>query len=110
MIMINFFNHDIHTYIHTYGCWVQESGLAYLHVGLEIVFSSTAKGAQGALVAFQARVDDHVPLPVALAFDDQSAHRTLEWFAAVLRRALRARKNNITTRNSIPFLHLHICT
>lgn len=26
-------------------------------------------------------------LPVALAFDDQSAHRTLEWFAAILGRA-----------------------
>lgn len=91
-------------------CWVREWGLAHLHVGLEIVFSSTAKGAQGALVAFQARVDDHVPLPVALAFDDQSANRTLEWFAAVLRRTLRARKNIIMMRKSIHFLHLHICT
>lgn len=84
-------------------------------MGLEIVFASAAKGAQGALVAFQARVDDHVPLPVALAFDDQPAHRTLEWFAAVLRRALRARKNIITRRKSIDFLkhrrkYLHICT
>lgn len=84
-------------------------------MGLEIVFSSTAKGAQRALVAFQARVDDHVPLPVALTFDDQSAHRTLEWFAAVLRRALRARKNIIERRKSIDFLtqrlkYLHIRT
>lgn len=60
----------------------------HLHVGLEIVFASTAEGTQGTLVAFQACVDDHVSLPVALAFDDQSTHRTLEWFSTILRRAL----------------------
>lgn len=69
----------------------------HLHVGLKIVFASTAKRTQGTLVAFQACVDDHVSLPVALAFDDQSTHRTLEWFATILRRALRALKNNVTT-------------
>lgn len=58
-------------------------------MGLEIVFASTAEGTQGTLVAFQACVDDHVSLPVALAFDDQSTHRTLEWFAPILGRALR---------------------
>lgn len=58
-------------------------------MGLEIVFASTAEGTQGTLVAFQACVDDHVSLPVALAFDDQSTHRTLEWFPTILRRALR---------------------
>lgn len=65
-------------------------------MGLKIVFASTAKGTQGTLVAFQACVDDHVSLPVALAFDDQSTHRTLEWFATILRRALRAPKNIVT--------------
>lgn len=53
-------------------------------MGLEIVFASTAKRTQGTLVAFQACVDDHVSLPVALAFDDQSAHRTLERFSTIL--------------------------
>ena len=65
---------------------------SYLHVGLKIVFASTAEGTQGTLVAFQACVDDHVSLPVALAFDDQSTHRTLEWFATILRRALRGQQ------------------
>lgn len=53
-------------------------------MGLEIVFASAAEGTQGTLVAFQARVDDHVSLPVALAFDDQSTHGTLERLPAVL--------------------------
>lgn len=57
-------------------------------MGLEIVFASAAEGAQGTLVAFQACVDNHVSLPVALSFDDQSTHRTLERFATILRRAL----------------------
>jgi len=64
-----------------------------LHVGLEIVFASTAKGTQWTLMAFQARVNDHVSLPIALAFDDQSTHRTLERFATILRGALREPKN-----------------
>lgn len=68
-------------------------------MGLEIVFTSATKGTQGALVAFQACVDDHVSLPVALAFDDQPADRTLEWFATILRRALRAPENIITRNN-----------
>lgn len=63
-----------------------------LHVGLEIVFASTAEGTQRTLMAFQACVDDHVSLPVALAFDDQATHRTLEWFATILRRALMGTK------------------
>lgn len=58
-------------------------------MGLEIVFASTAEGTQRTLVAFQARVDDHVSLPITLAFDDQSTHRTLEWFSTILRRTLR---------------------
>lgn len=65
-------------------------------MGLKIVFASTAEGTQGTLVAFQACVDDHVSLPVALAFDYQSTHRTLEWFAAILRRALRTPKDSVT--------------
>lgn len=56
-------------------------------MGLEIVFASTAKGTQGTLVAFQACVDDHVSLPVALAFDDQSTHWTLERLSTILRGA-----------------------
>lgn len=63
-----------------------------LHVRLEIVFASTAEGTQRTLMAFQACVDDHVSLPVALAFDDQATHRTLEWFATILRRALMGTK------------------
>lgn len=59
---------------------------SHLHVRLEIVFASAAEGTQRTLVAFQACVDDHVSLPVALAFDDQSAYRTLERFASILRR------------------------
>lgn len=62
-------------------------------MGLKIVFASTAEWTQGTLVAFQACVDDHVSLPVALAFNDKSTHRTLEWFATILRRALRTPKN-----------------
>lgn len=46
-------------------------------------------------MAFQACVDDHVSLPVALAFDDQSTHRTLERFATILGRALRAAKTTL---------------
>lgn len=61
-------------------------------MGLEIVFASTAEGTQRTLMAFQACVDDHVSLPVALAFDDQATHRTLEWFATILRRALMGTK------------------
>lgn len=68
----------------------------HLHVGLKIVFASTAEGTQGTLVAFQACVDDHVSLPIALAFDDQSTHRTLKRFASILRGALRAPKNIVT--------------
>lgn len=74
----------------------EENVSPHLHVGLQIVFASTAKGTQGTLVAFQARVDDHVSLPVALALDDQSTHRTLEWFPAILRRALRTPDNTLT--------------
>lgn len=66
-------------------------------MGLEIVFASTAKGTQGTLVAFQACVDDHVSLPVALAFDDQSTHRTLEWLPTILRGALMVQENIVTT-------------
>lgn len=58
-------------------------------MGLEIVFASAAERTQRTLVAFQACVDDHVSLPVALAFDDQATNRTLEWFATILRRALK---------------------
>lgn len=47
-------------------------------------------------MAFQACVDHHVSLPVALAFDDQSTHRTLEWFATILRGAFRQPKQIIT--------------
>lgn len=78
-------------------------------MGLEIVFASTAEGTQGTLVAFQARVDDHVSLPVALAFDDQSTHRTLEWFATILRRALRAQKTLLPfTKNTQGVLSLFV--
>ena len=65
-------------------------------MGLEIVFASAAEGTQGTLVAFQARVDDHVSLPVALAFDDQPAHRTLEWLAPVFRRTLRRENHDLS--------------
>lgn len=88
-------------------------------MGLEIVFASAAKGTQGTLVAFQARVDDHVSLPVALAFDDQSTHRTLERLPAVLRGALMAQENIVSAyRNqsaglksgylSTPFPKIHL--
>lgn len=66
-------------------------------MGLEIVFASTAKGTQGTLVAFQACVDDHVSLPVALAFDDQSTHRTLERLSTILRGALMVQENTVST-------------
>lgn len=52
---------------------------------LEIVFASAAEGTQRTLVAFQTRVNHHVSLPVALAFDDQAAHGALEGLPAVLR-------------------------
>lgn len=69
--------------------------MSNLHVRLEIVFASTTEGTQWTLMAFQACVNDHMSLPVALAFDDQSAHRTLEWLPTILRRALREPKNTV---------------
>lgn len=59
--------------------------LTHLHVGLEIVFASTAEGAEGTLVALEACVDHHVSLPVALALDDQAAHWALKWLPSLLR-------------------------
>lgn len=59
---------------------------SHLHVRLEIVFASAAEGTQRTLVAFQTRVNHHVSLPVALAFDDQAAHGALKGLPAVLRR------------------------
>ena len=63
----------------------EEERPSHLHVRLEIVFASTAEGTQWTLVAFQACVNYHVSLPVALAFDDQPTHRTLERLATILR-------------------------
>lgn len=60
-----------------------------LHVWLEIVFTSTSKGTEGTLVAFQACVDHHVPLPVALSFDHQTAYWALKGFPSILRRTWR---------------------
>lgn len=83
-------------------------------MGLEIVFASTAEGTQGTLVAFQARVDDHVSLPVALAFDDQSTHRTLEWLSTILRGALMVQENieqSVSLKSrylSTPFPKIHL--
>lgn len=46
-----------------------EAAWAYLHVGFEIVLASTAEWAQWTLMAFETRVDHHMPLPVALPLD-----------------------------------------
>lgn len=87
----------------TYGCFeiwcVLLSDWGHLHVGLEIVFTSTSKGTEGTLVAFQACVDHHVPLPVAFSLDHQTAYWALKGFPSILRR----------TWKKIKILIDHIC-
>lgn len=61
--------------------------MAYLHVGLEIVFAGAAEGAHGALMALDAGVDHHVSLPVALPLNDQATHRALKRLSSIVRRA-----------------------